>query len=91
MRVNCLPSLLTRITTISVGMCMIGRLHIPIKQAILCYLKLAEVFTNTKPLGTSAFRMTKLKEVLKQVVHDALGDENTRMLDTRPDADKCRT
>jgi hypothetical protein len=70
---------------------MIGRLYIPLKQAILCYLKLAEVFSDRKLFGMSAFKMTKLKEVLKQIVHDATGDENTRMLDTWTDAEKCRT
>jgi hypothetical protein len=76
---------------ISVGTCMIGRLYIPLKQAILRYLKLAEVFSDRKLFGMSAFKTTKLKEVLKQIVHDATGDENTRMLDTWTDAEKCRT
>jgi chromatin remodeling complex protein RSC6 len=70
---------------------MIGRLYIPLDQAIRCYLTLAEVFGERKLFGTSPFKMTKLEEILKKIVRDATGDENTQMLDTRPDADKCRT
>jgi hypothetical protein len=75
----------------SVGMCMIGRLRIPLKQAVKCYLKLAEVFSDRKLIGTSEFKTTKLKDVLKSVVRNSTGDENAQMLDTQPDADKCKT
>jgi hypothetical protein len=85
---------LTRNLIHSVGVCMLGRLGIPLKQAIECYQKLAEVFSDRKLIGTSesnTFKTTKLKEVLKKIVRDATGNENTRMIDTREDADKCRT
>ncbi|KAG9100997.1 hypothetical protein FS749_011080 [Ceratobasidium sp. UAMH 11750] len=71
--------------------CMLGRLRMPLDQVISCYQKLAEVFSDQKLLGTSAFKMSKLRAALKSIVHDATGDENARMLDTSPDADKCRT
>jgi hypothetical protein len=73
---------------------MVGRLSIPLKQAIKCYQKLAEVFSERKLIGTGgtgAFKVTKLKEALKEIVRDATGDENTRMIDTRENTDKCRT
>jgi hypothetical protein len=75
-------------------MCIVGRLRIPLDQAIKCYQKLAEVFSERKLIGTGgsgAFKTTKLKEVLKKIVWEATGDENTRMIDNREDADKCRT
>jgi hypothetical protein len=78
----------------SVGVCMLGRLRIPLKQAIECYQKLTEVFSERKLIGTSgsnAFKTTKLKKVLKKIVLDTTGNENSRMIDTRDDADKCRT
>jgi hypothetical protein len=77
-----------------VVMCMVGRLSIPLKQAIKCYQKFVGVFSERKLIGaggSSTFKMTKMKEVLKEIVRDATGDENTRMVDTREDADKCRT
>jgi hypothetical protein len=70
---------------------MIGRLRIPLKQAIQCYQKLAEVFSDRKLFGTSAFKSTKLKEVVKDIVRAAAGTEDARMMDTRPDGDKCKT
>jgi hypothetical protein len=70
---------------------MMGRLRVPLNEAIQCYIKLAEVFSDRKFFGTSAFKTTKLKEVLKRIVRDATGDEDERMIDTRPDGDMCRT
>jgi hypothetical protein len=73
--------------------CMLGRLRIPRKQAIECYLKLREVFSDKKLLGTSgsAFKASKLKEVLKRIVWEAAGDENARLMGTEPGEDKCKT
>jgi hypothetical protein len=73
---------------------MLGRLGIPLKQAIEYYPKLAEVFSHRKLVrtsGPSVFKLTKLEEVLKRIIHEATGDENARMLDPRPDGVKCKT
>jgi hypothetical protein len=78
----------------SVGVCMLGRLGIPLKQAIGYYPKLAEVFSHRKLIGTSgpsAFKLTKLKEALKMIIHEATGDENAQMIDIQSDTNKCKT
>jgi hypothetical protein len=73
---------------------MLGRLRIPLKQAIKCYQKLADIFSQRKMLSTSGpstFKTTKLTEDMKKLVRDATGDENAPMVDVGPDADRCRT
>jgi hypothetical protein len=68
---------------VSVEMRIIGILHIP--------LKLADVFSDRKLTGTSAFKAIKLKLVLKMIVSDTTRAENAQMLNTRFDIDKCKT
>ncbi|KAG9082952.1 hypothetical protein FRC06_004761, partial [Ceratobasidium sp. 370] len=75
----------------AVAVCMLGRLRMSLDQVISCYQRLAEVFSDQKLLGTSAFKISNLRATLKRIVYEATGDENARMLDTSPGADKCRT
>ncbi|QRV95656.1 kinesin light chain [Ceratobasidium sp. AG-Ba] len=70
--------------------CMVGRLGMSIQRAIQCYVKLAEVFSERKRIGTTTYKTTKLQAALKGMVRDITGDENTRMMDTK-ESDKCRT
>ncbi|KAG9076805.1 hypothetical protein FRC06_009314 [Ceratobasidium sp. 370] len=73
--------------------CMVGRLRVPIDQAIQYYQKLSEAFSKKRPIAgdLGAFRMKRLQEVMKGIVKEVTGDESTKMIDTRPDASKCRT
>ncbi|KAG8699887.1 hypothetical protein FRC08_005055, partial [Ceratobasidium sp. 394] len=72
---------------------MVGRLRVPVEQAIHYYQRLAEVFSKKRPIAgdLGGFRMKKLQEIMKGIVREVTGDENTKMIDTRPDANKCRT
>ncbi|QRW09969.1 kinesin light chain [Ceratobasidium sp. AG-Ba] len=70
--------------------CMVGRLGMSIQRAIECYVKLAEVFSERKRIGTTTYKTTKLQVALKGMVRDVTGDENTRMMDTE-ESDECRT
>ncbi|KAG9075385.1 hypothetical protein FS749_012961, partial [Ceratobasidium sp. UAMH 11750] len=71
--------------------CMVGRLGIPVKDAINYYVKLAEVFLDRKRGRATAFKASKLQEVLKRIMRVAVGDENARMMDTSADGEQCRT
>ncbi|QRV92242.1 kinesin light chain [Ceratobasidium sp. AG-Ba] len=62
-----------------------------IQQAIKQYVKLADVFAERKLFGTTSFKTTKLQDTLKSIVRDVTGDEDTRMMHSEEDADKCRT
>ncbi|KAG9097414.1 hypothetical protein FRC06_007578 [Ceratobasidium sp. 370] len=71
--------------------CMLGRLRMPIEVAIDLYQRISEVFSGSKHIGTTAFSTIKLIAALKDIVRQATGDEDTRMVDTQPDAEECRT
>ncbi|KAG9089644.1 hypothetical protein FS749_001177 [Ceratobasidium sp. UAMH 11750] len=73
--------------------CMVGRLRVPVEQAIPYYQRLSEVFPKKRPIAgdLGRFRMRKLQEIIKGIVREVTGDENTKMVDTRPDASECRT
>ncbi|KAG8678835.1 hypothetical protein FRC08_017442 [Ceratobasidium sp. 394] len=70
---------------------MVGRLGIPVKDAIKSYIKLSEVFSDRKIIGTTTFKTSKLQEILKEIVRDATGNENTRMMDLSAGGSKSRT
>ncbi|QRV84636.1 kinesin light chain [Ceratobasidium sp. AG-Ba] len=70
--------------------CIVGRLGMSIQRAIECYVKLADVFSERKRIGTTTYKTTKLQAVLKGMIREVTGDENTRMMETK-DSDKCRT
>ncbi|KAG8684295.1 hypothetical protein FRC08_013772, partial [Ceratobasidium sp. 394] len=42
--------------------CMVGRLGIPVKDAIEHYIKLSEVFSDRKLIETTTFKSSKLQE-----------------------------
>jgi hypothetical protein len=73
---------------------MLGRLRLPIRQAIECYGKLVkDVFSEKKWIGISgpsAFKSSKLKEVIQAIVKDVTGNENELMMETQPNGD-CKT
>ncbi|CAE6484080.1 unnamed protein product [Rhizoctonia solani] len=70
---------------------MLGRLRMPIEQAITEYAKLAQdVFKDKKIGGSSMYRGTKLQDALKTMVRDATGDEGEMMNEGRED-DGCKT
>ncbi|QRV95846.1 kinesin light chain [Ceratobasidium sp. AG-Ba] len=71
--------------------CMVGRLGIPVDQAIEHYSKLAEVFSERKLIGATAYKTTKLQNVVRNIVRDATGNENTGLMDTSTDAVPCKT
>ncbi|QRV81275.1 kinesin light chain [Ceratobasidium sp. AG-Ba] len=70
--------------------CLVGRLGLPVKQAMAEYTKIAEVFSEQKLVGTTAYSMTKLQNILKLIVKDATGDENTGMIDVNLQGNKCQ-
>jgi hypothetical protein len=75
--------------------CILGRLRIELKQAVPIFVKLVEdVFSEKKKISMSeaaSFKASKLVAALKKIVRDATGNENERMLDTRPNAEECKT
>ncbi|KAL5637740.1 hypothetical protein ACGC1H_002111 [Rhizoctonia solani] len=74
-----------------ISACMLGRLRMPIEQAITEYAKLAQdVFKDKKIGGSSMYRGTKLQDALKTMVRDATGDEGEMMNEGRED-DGCKT
>ncbi|CAE6460316.1 unnamed protein product [Rhizoctonia solani] len=74
-----------------IGACMLGRLRMPIDKAISEYAKLVkEVFSYKKMGGPTMYRGTKLQEALKTMIHDATGDEEERMIESRESLG-CRT
>jgi hypothetical protein len=87
------PTLLDTQTVSRIIALMLGRLQMPIAEAIGCYGTLAErVFSSTKlTRGEGKFRASKLEEVVKEIVGEKLGDPDVRMLDTRPEGDACKT
>ncbi|QRW10048.1 kinesin light chain [Ceratobasidium sp. AG-Ba] len=71
--------------------CMVGRLGIPVAQAIDYYVNLADVFSEQKWMGSTRYKTTKLQNAFKKIVKDITGDENTRLMDTSASGDACKT
>ncbi|KAF8596885.1 FabD/lysophospholipase-like protein [Ceratobasidium sp. AG-I] len=73
---------------------MLGRLRMSVDQAIQCYTMLAEqIFSETKHKWQDGrFKSSNLERVIKRMVQDNTEhkDEDSRMLDTRPDGQNCR-
>lgn len=73
---------------------MLGRLRMSVDQAIQCYTMLAErIFSETKHKWQDGrFKSSNLERVIKRMVqdHTERQDEDSRMLDTRPDGHNCR-
>ncbi|KEP45663.1 calcium-independent phospholipase A2-gamma, partial [Rhizoctonia solani 123E] len=74
-----------------ISACMLGRLRMPIDKAISEYAKLVkEVFRETKMIGPTMYKGTKLQNALKTMVREATGDEGEIMNeDTEHNA--CKT
>jgi hypothetical protein len=80
-----------RVRRYRVEVCMLGRLLIDLKQAILVFAKLLQVIFSDKKIGKSgAFKASKLEAAL--ILRDAAGNESERMIDVQPGTDdyKCR-
>ncbi|EUC61085.1 kinesin light chain, partial [Rhizoctonia solani AG-3 Rhs1AP] len=59
-----------------ISACMLGRLRMPIDKAILEYAKLVkDVFRETKIIGPTMYKGTKLQDALKAMVREATGNE----------------
>ncbi|CAE6538597.1 unnamed protein product [Rhizoctonia solani] len=73
-----------------ISACMLGRLKMPIENAVEEYAKLVKaVFTEKKRSGPTIYKRTKLEEALKTIIRDATGDEKERMNDQ--DDNTCKT
>jgi hypothetical protein len=74
---------------------MLGRLRVPIDDAIRKFAKLAkDVFSDKKYISTSGsgtFKSTRMQQALKAIIGEATGDENEGMMDHRLDGGKCKT
>ncbi|QRV95706.1 kinesin light chain [Ceratobasidium sp. AG-Ba] len=70
--------------------CLVGRLGLPVKQAMTEYAKMAEVFSEQKLIGTTTYSTTKLQKTIKSIVKYATGDENTGMMDDSAQGNKCQ-
>ncbi|CUA71457.1 Nephrocystin-3 [Homo sapiens] [Rhizoctonia solani] len=74
-----------------ISACMLGRLRMPIDQAIEKYAKLLEdVFKEKKISGTPMYRATKLQDVLQAMIREATGREMEMMRQDQNDH-PCRT
>lgn len=74
---------------------MLGRLCMPVEQAIEAYTKLVEkAFADRKVIGTSGpseYKGKKLLEALKAMVLDATGNANEHMTKGQGDKTRCQT
>lgn len=70
---------------------MLGRLRMSLRQTVDAYGKLAkDVFSERKAIGIgggSAYKGTKLREVLKTIIREVTGNEDERMMVN----DGCKT
>ncbi|CAE6375220.1 unnamed protein product [Rhizoctonia solani] len=74
-----------------ISACMLGRLRMPIDRAISQYAKLVkEVFKETKMIGPTMYKGTKLQGVLKAMVREATGDEGEVMNEVT-EHEACKT
>lgn len=76
-----------------ISVAMVGRLRMPTEVAIKAYVKLAEVFSEKKVLGSSAsvFKASKLEAVLKGIIQDSTGNANEPMMIDRPELEISKT
>ncbi|CAE7116685.1 unnamed protein product [Rhizoctonia solani] len=64
-----------------ISACMLGRLQMPVDEAIAAYVKLAEdVFRKKKWNGPTMYKGTKLREALKAMVRETTGNETEMMI-----------
>ncbi|QRV92201.1 kinesin light chain [Ceratobasidium sp. AG-Ba] len=71
--------------------CLVGRLGVPVKRSIEYYVKLADVFSEQKLIGTTTYKTSKLQSVFKAIVKDITGNEDTHIMDTSSMGQSCRT
>ncbi|CAE6446543.1 unnamed protein product [Rhizoctonia solani] len=67
-----------------VSACMLGRLRMPINNAIEEYAALMEsVFSEKKITGPTMYKGTRLQESLKTMIRDATGNEGEMLIEVR--------
>ncbi|KAG8761998.1 hypothetical protein FRC11_011752 [Ceratobasidium sp. 423] len=80
-------------STGGVSACMLRGLRVPIDKAIEEYGNLVKgVFSGRKPLGSTAYKGTKLQQALRAMIREATGDEREMMLGDLNQAvdEKCK-
>jgi hypothetical protein len=72
---------------------MLGRLRMSVYDAITHYDSLAKkVFADGKKMmGDGNFKSSVLEGVIKDIVRATTGDADSRMMDTRPEVEVCKT
>ena len=72
---------------------MLGRLRMSVSDAIRCYDSFAEkVFSRGKKIvGDGKFKASILEDVIKEVVKEETGGADTRMMDSHPEHESCKT
>ena len=72
---------------------MLGRLRMSVSDAIRCYDSFSEkVFSKGKKVvGDGKFKASILEDVIKEIVEEKTGDTDTRMMDSRPEQESCKT
>ncbi|CUA75393.1 Nephrocystin-3 [Homo sapiens] [Rhizoctonia solani] len=74
-----------------ISACMIGRLRMPIDNAIEEYAKMMEsIFSEKKMSGPTMYKSTRLEEALKAVIQNAMGNKDERMIEDRG-GNGCKT
>jgi hypothetical protein len=63
-----------------------------IQSALESYAKLAkDVFSDKKQLGIRSFKMTKLKESLREIIQDATGNPDKPITEREAIGHQCKT
>ena len=71
---------------------MLGRLRMSVEDAIACYGALAKtVFGDVKRFGDGKFKASNLENAIKDIVKKQTGQEDERMMDSRPNGECCKT
>ncbi|CAE6541991.1 unnamed protein product [Rhizoctonia solani] len=74
-----------------ISSCMLGRLQMPVVEAIEKYARFVkEVFTEKKLTGPTMYKSTNLQGALKKIVREATGDEDA-MMDDDQENNPCKT
>lgn len=71
---------------------MLGRLRMPIEDAIEAYAKLSEgIFSQKKYFGDGQYSATRLEAAMTEIVERHTGDTGPGILDPRTGDNLCRT
>ncbi|KAJ7118653.1 acyl transferase/acyl hydrolase/lysophospholipase [Mycena crocata] len=71
---------------------MLGRLRMPVDQAIQCYDDMSsKIFRKSNLLGDGKYSASTMEKVIKAIVKDRTGDSETPLVDDGALGGKCRT